>query len=145
MSRATSLPYILTGTKPYKYRLTRPWEEDLDEWEELIDVPRIRESTGNKWVHLYPPLIVSISSGYTWDGPSGPAIDTPTFMRASLVHDALYQLIREDYLPRSMRKHADHIMRVIAEQDGMGAARRWWTWAAVRMFGGRALRKESSW
>jgi len=36
---------------------------------------------------------LTIYAGYAWDGPSGPSIDTLTFMRASLVHDALYQLL----------------------------------------------------
>ncbi len=30
--------------------------------------------------------------------PNGPTIETKTFMRASLVHDALYQLMREEHL-----------------------------------------------
>lgn len=34
-----------------------------------------------------------IKKGYAWDGPSGPTIDSLNFMRGSLVHDALYQLI----------------------------------------------------
>jgi len=41
------------------------------------------------------------SKGYAWDGPSGSTVDTLNFMRGSLVHDALYQLIRmEKILPQ---------------------------------------------
>ena len=48
---------------------------------------------------------LTIKKGYAWDGPSGPTIDTLTFMRGSLVHDALYQPdagkpSRQRYLPR---------------------------------------------
>ena len=38
--------------------------------------------------------LLTINKGYAWDGPSGPTIDTKSFMRGSLVHDALYQLMR---------------------------------------------------
>lgn len=36
-----------------------------------------------------------IKQGYTWDGASGPTIDTSSIMIASLVHDVIYQAIRE--------------------------------------------------
>ena len=32
---------------------------------------------------------IVIKSGYSWDGPSGPTIDTKNFMHGSLIHDAL--------------------------------------------------------
>jgi len=49
---------------------------------------------------------LAISAGYSWDGPSGPTIDTKTFMRGSLIHDAIYQLIREGALTLMDRKRA---------------------------------------
>ena len=33
---------------------------------------------------------ICFDRGYAWDGPSGPTIDTPDAMPASLVHDGLY-------------------------------------------------------
>ena len=39
-----------------------------------------------------------IREGYAWDGASGPAIDTKSIMRGSLVHDALHQWTREKRL-----------------------------------------------
>ena len=77
-----------------------------------------------------------IKQGYSWDGPSGPARDTNNFMRASLVHDALYQLIEESQLHKKHRKDADKAMRKICKEDGMGGPRRFWTYWAVRIFGG---------
>ena len=78
-----------------------------------------------------------IFQGYAWDGPSGPTIDTKDSMRASLVHDALYQLIREGHLPQAYRKQADILLREIAIEDGMWRWRAWgWYWA-VRKFGGK--------
>lgn len=78
---------------------------------------------------------------YAWDGPSGPAVDTPSFMRASLVHDALYQLMREGKLPESYRKAADDLMRQICREDGMCWLRAWWCYRAVRRFAAKAARK----
>lgn len=82
--------------------------------------------------------ILTIFAGYHWDGASG-AIDSPSFMRGSLVHDAAYQLMRENSLPLSYRKRADELLLEICKADGMWAWRRAWVWAAVRAFGGRAL------
>jgi hypothetical protein len=79
--------------------------------------------------------ILRIRKGYAWDGPSGPAIHTKSFMRGSLVHDALYQLIRERKLMLSDRKEADLILRDICIDDGMDRFRVKWVYAAVRRFG----------
>lgn len=76
-----------------------------------------------------------IKSGYAWDGPSGPTFDTKNFIRASLVHDALYQLMREGYIPESYREHADRLLQRMCIEDGMTAIRAWWVYKAVR-FGG---------
>lgn len=79
---------------------------------------------------------LTISKGYAWDGPSGPTVDTRNFMRGALVHDALYQLMREGALDRhACRKTADEIMRRICREDGMSWLRSWWVYLAVRCFG----------
>ena len=80
--------------------------------------------------------IMLIKRGYQWDGPSGPTIDTENFMRGSLVHDALYQLIREGRLRKDDRKRADKLLRRICRQDGMSYFRAWYVYRSVRMFGG---------
>lgn len=79
---------------------------------------------------------LKIAKGYAWDGPSGPTFDTKTFMRASLVHDALYQLIRMEVLPVALREDADAILHRICREDGMSRFRAWYCWKAVRRFGG---------
>ena len=81
--------------------------------------------------------MLSIVAGYAWDGPSGPAIDTPNFMRGSLVHDALYQLMRQRHLdPEKLRDVADRILRRLCLEDGMSAIRAWWVYNGVRFGGG---------
>jgi hypothetical protein len=78
---------------------------------------------------------LTITKGYAWDGPSGPTIDTLTFMRGSLVHDALYQLMREGHLDNhSYRESADRILQKICKEDGMCSLRAWWVYHGVRLF-----------
>lgn len=61
-----------------------------------------------------------VKSGYAWDGTSGPVIDTPNNLRASLVHDALYQLMRMKKLPRKKNKiAADRLFRKMCKRDGV--------------------------
>lgn len=82
--------------------------------------------------------LLSIEKGYAWDGPSGPTVDTPSFMRGSLIHDSLYQLIREGNLSEEDREAADLELHRICLEDGMSRLRAWWVWRGVRLGGGPA-------
>lgn len=93
-----------------------------------------------RWCYLTPDGVIWIAGRYLWDGPSGPAIDTSSFIRGSLVHDALYQLIREGRLARHYRRDADQLLRRLCREDGMSRIRSWWVYRAVRLFGWRAVR-----
>ena len=63
---------------------------------------------------------LTIKAGYAWDGPSGPVVDTKENMRASLVHDALYQLMRLKKLSATAYKDsADKIFKNICIADGI--------------------------
>lgn len=63
--------------------------------------------------------VLTVKRGYAWDGPSGLTIDTKSSMRASLIHDALYQLLRDRKLPPSRRKDADDVLHKTGLEDGM--------------------------
>jgi hypothetical protein len=90
---------------------------------------------GNDYLRLDVDGHLTINKGYAWDGPSGPTLDTATFMRGSLIHDALYQLMREGFLdPEENRETADRILRRICLEDGMWPPRAWWVYQAVRRF-----------
>lgn len=79
-----------------------------------------------------------IKAGYAWDGPSGPTYDTKSSMRGSLIHDALYQLMRYDLLPQKDRDLADEELYKACIEDKM------WKWRAkmwlrqVKRFAGGA-------
>ncbi len=95
------------------------------------------------WVILYPTGDIWIKSGYSWNGASGPTIDTEDSMTGSLVHDALYQLISDGFLPTRCRKQADITFRKWCRHDGMGFVRSTiWYWA-VRIFGGLFAKKKN--
>jgi len=67
---------------------------------------------------------LTVKSGYAWDGTSGPVIDTPQNLRASLVHDAFYQLMRERLLtPRKNYKDkTDKLFKHLCKDDGVPSA-----------------------
>ena len=89
-----------------------------------------------EYIELSPEGDFLIRHGYAWDGASW-AIDTPNFMRGSLVHDALYQFMRAGKLDSYQhRKTADAILRRICREDGMSAIRAWWVYQGVRFGGG---------
>jgi len=71
---------------------------------------------------------LTLLKGFAWDGASGPTIDTKSSMRASAIHDALYKLIRQGYLPAKTKNLADVILRYVCIQDGM------WEWRAGAWF-----------
>jgi hypothetical protein len=69
--------------------------------------------------------LMSLDVDYAWDGPSGPTFDTPSTMRASLYHDATYQLFRIKQLDQTWRSKANDNLRDMAIEDGM------WHWRAA--------------
>ena len=120
-------------TEGYKFQL----EEDYEHQTGITPAA----PGGNRFVQVTLDGLLLIRAGYAWDGASGPAIDTPTFMRGSLVHDALYQLMRLDILSKAdHRRAADELLRQIVREDGMLAVRAWWVYHAVRIFGGQYMR-----
>jgi len=52
-----------------------------------------------------------INSGFEWDFGSGPALQTPSMVRASLVHDVLCDMTNQRLVPWSVRRKADALFR----------------------------------
>ena len=86
--------------------------------------------------------LLTIEPGYAWDAPPRPTFDTPSFMRGSLVHDVLYQMLRqpgfvEDADEHEILRHrADLLLREICLIDGMWEWRANWVLRGVRAGGG---------
>ncbi|MCB7127931.1 MAG: DUF1353 domain-containing protein [Candidatus Brocadiales bacterium] len=112
--------------KGYKYQLAEKCRIQTD----IIQVSRIKE----QFIELDETGLLTIPSGYAWDGPSGPMLDTANAMRGSLVHDALYQLMRMGLIDQSWRHAADELFRRICLEDGMSTFRAWYAFTGVDLF-----------
>ncbi|MDX8386352.1 MAG: DUF1353 domain-containing protein [Gallionella sp.] len=119
--------------KGYKYQLFEEYQTDIP-----IMLDQDIFSRGH-YVTLSKEGRIVIKKGYAWDGPSGPTIDTLNFMRGSLVHDALYQFIREQKLVKHIhRDQADKLLQKMCKEDGMSSIRAWLVYHGVSKFGGSA-------
>jgi hypothetical protein len=118
--------------KGYKYWLARPYSIQIP------ILPKDAMVSSGGFISLNREGILSLKAGYAWDGPSGPTFDTNTFMRGSLVHDALYQLMREGLLDNSYRLTADDILGGICRSDGMNRVRAWYVVFMVKRLAGAA-------
>lgn len=117
------------------YRKLHRWKYQL--MDECVCETGIAEcSKTTQFLELSDDGRLEIKNGYAWDGPSGPTIGTSNFMRSSLIHDALYQLIRLGAVPYDHRRHADSLLRKLCREDGMSRFRAWYVYVAVRLFGG---------
>ena len=129
---AKSITY--RGLAGYKYSLMEPHVAETGfEIEEAV-------ATHHGWVKMSRKGCLTLKKAYAWDGPSGPTIDTKDFMRGSLVHDAVYQLMREKLLPQKMRKPADRLLWQMCREDGMSKLRADYVYHAVRAFAAGAAR-----
>jgi hypothetical protein len=126
---AVKIVYYRDG---YRYQLAEVYQQQTG----IIPV----SPGGNRFVGLDGAGRLTIAAGYAWDGASGPAINTRNFVRGSLVHDALYQLIRLNVIALADRARADDLLREIVLADGMWPVRAWWVHQAVRLFGSAYMR-----
>lgn len=132
---APSMSVRLYYRPGYKYQASRNYAHSLP-W---YKGPTVR----CPFVTLYSTGLLVVHAGYAWDGPSGPTFDTRAFMRGALVHDALYQLIREGLLAAVHRLDADRELWACCRADGMWLARAVWVYVSVRWFAGFAARRGS--
>ncbi len=115
----------------YKYQLKQSYSIQIE--------IKPKAAVGTEYLSLTLDGLLTVKKGYAWDGPSGPAIDTLNFMRGSLVHDALYQLMRERFLDHdACREPADRLLQGICKEDGMSTIRAWGVYHGVRLGGGPA-------
>ena len=113
--------------KNYKYQLMRKYEY-------MTKLRLKKELKIGHFVRLFKSGKILIKEGYAWNGPSGPTIDTKTFMRGSLVHDAFYQIMRSGKLPLIHRKYIDELLGKMCKEDGMSSIRIWYVVKMVKLF-----------
>jgi len=112
----------------YKYQLAESYQTNVGIYD--FDV------TIGDYVHLWVDGTLTINKGYAWDGASGPTWDSKSSMRASLVHDALYQLMGVETKLLEYRDRADELLYRICKEDGMWSTRAYLWRKAVNWFGG---------
>lgn len=119
--------------KGYKYQLAET---------ETLKVSGIYAWVTHDWIRL-EGCRLWILKGYAWDGCSGPTWDDKTNMTAGLVHDALYQLMREGLLPQTAKAAADEMLYRLCIKNGMWEFRaRYYLWA-VKKFGRKSTDPKS--
>ena len=119
----------------YKYQLQQAYAQAVPITPE--------EPVFTSYVTLTTAGILKIEVGYAWDGPSGPTVDSKNFMRGSLVHDALYQLIRLGKLPKEVKQIADELLHSMCLEDGMSKLRAAWVLLGVRVGGSTSILPEA--
>jgi hypothetical protein len=92
---------------------------------------------GNAFVGLASDGTLTLAAGYAWDGASGPIKQDTTVIRASLVHDGLFQLFRDHELPIEHLDTANKLFMVMCKEDGMPGWLAWLVYLAVKTFGAR--------
>lgn len=118
----------------YKYTLTQKVIINTD--------IKPKKDINTPYISLSRNGILIIHAGYSWDGATF-AIDTKDFMRGSLAHDALYQLMGDGLLPFSYRKQADKLLVKLCKEDGMSSFRAAYVYRMVRWFGKSVLELRS--
>jgi len=101
--------------KGYKYQLA----EDEIFYTKIFPLVDIK----TQFIELTTSGVLTVKSGYAWDGASGPTIDTVNAMRGPCAHDALYQLMRMKLIAGSLRYLADDFMYQCLIEDGMSQFR----------------------
>lgn len=98
-------------TTNYKYRLEEAYEAKTD-----IHPP---DNFENEDFAMDKSGLLLIKRFYPSDGPSGPAIDTPDFMRGAFIHDARAEAMRLGVLPPGFFAAINDELRANCLQDGM--------------------------
>ena len=117
--------------KGYKYSLWETYQ---------VKLAFIRGySVVHRLFKLEPDGTLTVYEDYPWDGPSGPTLDTPSFMRGSLVHDVLFEMLRLGLIPHDPCFHlANRELENICLEDGMWRWRAFYVLWAVEDFGDAA-------
>lgn len=87
--------------------------------------------------------LIKVRKGYAWDGATC-APDWEWVMIPALVHDTLYQLIRENYLPQDRRRDVDVVFLELMVERKPRSVMPYLFYFAVRWFGKKAAMPKSA-
>lgn len=124
-------PACFRKLKPYKYQLVEPFTYETPFKGYSVNIP---------FIQLDPDGRLSITPYYAWDGASGPTKDYKSSMRASLVHDAFYQLLRMKELPQSLVIPVDKFFRDMLKDDGMSPIKAELWYKGLRLANGNSAK-----
>ena len=110
----------------YKYELLR----DVYSWCGLGE-----HAFSSEFMELKRDGTLIVKKGYRWDGCSGPTWDTDNTMHGGLIHDVLYQAMREGLLHGTNRKTVDLLFYKLLRDDGMNWFRANYYYYGVRIMG----------
>ena len=110
----------------YKYQLARAFDVQTS-----IIPPTVLVS---EFMVMDRNGLLIVNAGYAWDGATC-FPDMKSIMRGSLIHDALYQLMREGLLPSHWKDSADEELRRACVHDGMSKWLAQAVYLAVQKFG----------
>jgi len=123
--------------KKYKYQLmeTCGFQVDVHPDKDIFEPSKPYRA----FIYLSTSGKLTIFSGYAWDGKNVAAIAPKNCMRASLVHDALYQLMRRHAISEDYRLYADKLLKKMCREDGVSMFQSSILYFSVRWFGETAI------
>lgn len=115
-----------------------------------LDLPTVTGEPHYSADILYVDGMMTLRAwAFTWDGLSGPALDTRLAMRAGAFHDGGYRLIRRGVLAPEYKDAIDELFRNTYKEDvalhgnwlqrRVGSLRDDWLFAGVHIFGGGSI------
>ena len=118
----------------FKYRKLKGYKYQILENYTYLDSGYRNYSSATRFITVWGNGAINIGKGYAWDGATG-FPDFKWIIKASLVHDALCQLIHHDKtLPPIYRKLADRLLRKMCIEDGSGKFMAGLVYFGVRMY-----------
>lgn len=108
----------------YKYQLAQSY---------TVITPVTGYRVEDEYYSLHEAGILTVRSGYAWDGASGPTFDTQASMRPSLVHDVFCQMMRAKQIPFELQDAVNQFFYDQCVEAGMWSWRAWLWYKAVEM------------
>lgn len=109
----------------YKYKLIRSF---------VVKLYLTGFSVNTRYCKLKNDGTLIIYNGYAWNGANF-VYDNIAVLRASLVHDCIYQLISENLIDKKYRNVADNIFINLCVEDGVNRIRTFIFKVGLKCFG----------